>query len=542
MKNKIYNLFLIGGLLSALMFSCDDNVDDLVETLDFDRLMSVTDVTAEVTNQVSVDVDFTANANADYYTLQFYNDSVEDFNDESLSSSSETFVKEVTVYADSLPYTTTFESEEMYSVRVKAYSDSISESLWSGTTFETKAENIFNTLPDSLIGKKYVTLSWTAGEDVDYFLISPKRTDGTDSIRITTDQVAAGEAYIDGLDYETEYTVKMYRDESEKRRGKITFTTLPQGTTLTDGTDIAAAINGDTEENIFLLEGGTYYASDAIIVDRDIKIQALSSSDTAYVHAQFDFESTDAVTLNLINIVLDGTSTGTLEGEADLDDLFAINSSCTSIGSIVLSGCYIHDYTDDFFYFGKAGFAMDALTVDDCIIDGFGCGHSFIDIRDGLVSNISFTNSTIANCGASSGNYLIRYDGAAKGPNSLDDGTNFPVITFSNCTMYNNMATCSKSLVYARWDEDAGITINVSNTIFAGKADYACKLYDTSVSTPTVSLTNNFYYQASTIMAQDDGGSEVTSIPFSDATNSDFTLTDSNIISAAAGDPRWISE
>lgn len=524
-----------GLLFSLLIVGCKDDIDSEITELDFDRLLSVTDVVASV-NEQTVSVNFTENANADYYIIEFYNDSIEDFNSDDVNASITSFEDSVTVTIDDIPYSSTFISQEMYSVRIKACSDSEESSLWSGSTFETSAEDIFETLSSDNITKSTVTLNWPADSDVDYFIISPDLSDGTDSIRITDDQKAAGEATITGFDYETEYQVTMYQDGNEKRRGRVTFTTLPDGITIdieTYGTDIASIISENPYQNTFFLETGTYSSESAIDVDRDIKIVPNSSTDEVVINAQFTFSSTDAVALTLEDVELNGA------GTYSLDDLLAFDGA-TALGSISFTGCNIHDYSDDFFYFGSRDFAMSSLSIDDCIISNFGCSHAFVDVRDGVIEQLNFTNSTFANLGSSG--YFMRCDGEEKSSNIYDNGTYYPTITMTNCTFYNNMASLTKSYFYIRWD-NAATTYNFTNNIFAAASALACDLYDDSFNYSVATMTGNYLFNASTLLGSEgSSGTELSTDPFSDAKNSDFTVTDATLISAGVGDPRWITE
>ncbi len=530
MKNIISNLLWITGFFAIFFVSCDDDIDPVIEELNYSRVLSVTNLEISIVDIYKAEIDFDVDDNADYYLLSFYKDSMEIDTDH--------FVETDTVYTDDVPVTLAFDSEQEYSVVVQGVSDSIDNSKTMSGYFETGSEDILDDLEIDNIGQQDVTPIWEAGSDVNYFKVY-KGSSLVDSVRITDDEITAGEATIEGLDYDTEYTIEIYRDGSTKKRGSLTVTTLPDGVSIESGSDVSEIINNSTS-NVFLLEKGvTYDCSSTINVDRSITILGRGGKTEKFdgeqtmpvISATFKVSTTSADALNIENVELDGSLN---------DQKYVVQTNSDGIsafGTLSMSGCYIHDYSGQFFYFGKQqDLIMNTVSIDDCIITDI--TSSIIDIRYGCIENISVTNSTFSNC--ASGKYFIEMDGSGKG-NEQDNGSNKPAITVTNCSFYNVCNGSSKGFFYGRWYL-ATCTMDVENNIFAFDTDQEINLYysdSKNLDYLIVTLSNNYYYLGSGLLTQDDYGTEVTADPFTDAVNSDFTLTNDDLILAEAGDPRW---
>ncbi|HEX8017145.1 MAG TPA: fibronectin type III domain-containing protein, partial [Flavobacterium sp.] len=120
-------------MLVALAASCDSLNDALIDEVGNTRVFSPVDVTAKVRNQTSVELNWTANAQADHYVVEF---SADDPN-------FTTIFKTVEVTAEDLPVTVVLEGETLYSIRVKAVSEGLEDSKWTVTTANTLSEQLF---------------------------------------------------------------------------------------------------------------------------------------------------------------------------------------------------------------------------------------------------------------------------------------------------------------------------------------------------------------------------------------------------------------
>jgi len=211
MKTKYILMGILAGFLSLAFVACDDNIDPIVEQLQFERVFSPTGLTARIRNLTTIELTWTIKDDAHHYVVEFSEDSL-------LFS---TIVRTVEVMPDELPLQESFDGETLYSARVKGVSDSgVADSKWSAITIKTDAENIYLPIQDGDIDATTATLRWAPNSDVTNFIINP----GNTSRAITADEKTAGVATIEGLTGDTEYTVSLMK--GAKQRGSVTFTTL----------------------------------------------------------------------------------------------------------------------------------------------------------------------------------------------------------------------------------------------------------------------------------------------------------------------------
>ena len=146
---------------------------------------------------------------------------MEVFADDSLSFSGTPVRTYDGVTGDQLPfYIRDLEGETQYSVRIKAVATGKNESKWSGITFKTGTENIFQPFLDGDITATSVTLRWIPGRTLTSITLSP----GGITHTVTAEEINAGSATIEGLTGETTYTATLRN--GAKTRGVMEFMTL----------------------------------------------------------------------------------------------------------------------------------------------------------------------------------------------------------------------------------------------------------------------------------------------------------------------------
>ena len=530
--NKLYKIpgLILAFALAVFFQACDDDIDPIIEELNFERAFTPLDLDVKVRNQLNAEVTWTVSQNIDHYVLEIHNDSM-------LFGS---LVVTQDVLPAEVPVTIELESEEQYSVRIKAVSttEGQDESKWGGIAFKTSKENIFNPLTDENIGKQEATLSWPAGSAVTHFMITP----GDVRRDLSDDEIAAGEATVTGLDFDTEYTVIMFNGVNPKQRGDIAFTTLPEGITLTAADDLSAAIAGAVDGEIFLLEGGEYTAYKGMItIDKSIVLKGLSSEDMPVLNVQFVIAD-GAANVELSNIEMDGKYTDELEVETILDHAIQYSSSATAVGNITLTTCNIHDYNKSLVSASSGAFTVESITFDDCMIaDILNDGGDFIDFRKSFPAAITVTNTTFVNCATANNRDFFRLDGFEKG-NAFDDGAHTPVITVTANTFYNvqNNASGGKRFFYVRWQNSPEV-LNVERNLFVNSTAN----YSSSSDTDMAIFSKNNYFNApgfldSSKSVYDNSGTHSELDPgFADAANNDFSVSTQAIIDDAIGALRW---
>lgn len=522
--------FIFILLLAVFMQSCED-VDPVIESIDFERAFTPLDIDVQVRNQINAEIAWTTSQNIASYVVEIHNDSLLF---ESLVTTREVLPTEV-------PVTIALESEEQYSVRIKAISlnEGQAESKWGGFPFKTDKENIFASLSDDNIGKQQVTLNWPAGSAVTHFMITP----GDVRKDLTSDEIAAGEATITDLDFDTEYSVILYNGTNPKQRGNITFTTLPEGITLTPEDDLNEAISGAIDGEIFLLTGGEFSAyQGTITLDKSIKLKGLSSDDMPILNVQFVLAD-GAASVELESLEMKGSYTDELLGATMLDHAIQYSSSSTAVGNLTVTNCYIHAYTKSLIAAGSGEFTTGDILFENCLVaDIENDGGDFIDFRKSFPQSITLNNSTFTNCATINARDFIRLDGNAKG-NSFDDGAHTPVISINACTIHNvmNSTSSTKRLFYVRWQNSPEV-MSVTNTLFV---DMGNAVYSNQGDTDMASYSMNNYVNAAGLIDATqnvyDNSSNYTQLDpgFADVANKDFTISNQTLIDNGIGAARW---
>lgn len=533
MKNRLKNIgLLIGAFLLLFVASCDD-IDPITEEIQFDRVFTPLELDVKISNQVTAILNWSVVENIDHYVIEFSKDSLA-FTD---------IINTVTVLPAEIPYSITLEGATQYSARLKGVSinEGQDDSKWAKIAFKTKDENIFEPLTDENIGKSSVTLNWPSGSEVTHFII----TQGDIQRNITDEEKVAGEATITGLTYDTQYKIVMYDGTNPKQRGAVTFTTMPEGITLSATDDLNEIITNAAEGDVFLLEGGDYTAyGGTITINKSIKLKGLLSSDKPILHVQFVLEegvqSAEFISLEMNGNYLD-SETGL---EEMLDNAFQYATSDAAYGLLKIEGCNVHNYNKSFISGGSVAFSATSILVDNCIVsDILNDGGDFMDFRKSYIANLTVQNTTFYNCATDTVRDFVRMDGSSKG-NAYDDGSNIPVIDINHCTFYNvmNSSSSTKRFFYVRWTQH---TLISSGNLFAEMGN---SVYSNQSLTLQPDCSGNNYFNAENYYVPDTGGknlvdnsSDYTTLNpgFSDAANGDFTISETTLIDNLVGDPRW---
>jgi len=516
MRTKLILAGILIGLVSFTFTGCDDNIDPLITELDVDRVFSPTELTARIRNLTTIELNWNVRDDADHYVVEFSEDSLE-FN---------SIIRTVTVMPDELPLQETFDGETLYSARVKGVSDDggLEDSKWTAITIKTDLENIFLPIQDGDIQAVTATLRWTPNSDVTNFTINP----GNVQRDITVDEKAAGMATIDGLTGDTQYTVLLKK--GTKQRGSVSFKTLIDvgGATRVYATDdLNAVVTAAAAGDVLVLYPGDYTVYTGLItINKSLTIRGLYPYDKPKLHVQFNLES-DAAAIEVRDLDMDG--------DALLTDVFKYANG-TAFGSLVISGCTIHDFTRTLVGGASAASTVASVTIDNCIVtDIVSSGGDFIDFRTTYLADLNITNSTFDNCAP--GRDFVRLDAAAgiSGTGLTSD------VLIDHCTIYGASNTQDR-ILYVRFLNNV---LTVQNTLIAATDGYYSN--QTNTSQPTCNNNNyfnaiGFYTPAYVTGAKVDvSGNHTTLDPgFTDVVNGNFTVTNQAVKDANVGDPRWL--
>ncbi|WP_035634787.1 DUF5123 domain-containing protein [Flavobacterium gilvum] len=513
---------LIAILLLSLTFSsCETFNEPLLDGIGNTREFSPIDLKAFVRNKTSVELNWTVKEGVNSYVVEFSED-----------PNFGTIYKSVEVTAAQLPVTVQLQGETTYSIRVKAKTSGLDDSKWSVTTATTQPEQIFLPIVPGDIQAKQATLRWIPNSDVTQIVLTP----GNITRVITAAEKTSGIAIVTGLTAETAYTATLYN--GTKKRGVQTFTTavdIGNGILVKPTDDLLQVINNAAPGAALYLEPGDYTAqSGTITLAKTLTLRGLRSYDKPKVKLNFTLNSGVA---NFSLIDLDLTGSGVTNAS-----VITVSTAAT-ITDILISNCYIHDYTRSMFANTAGAARINSLTIDNCIVKNVNtnAGAEFIDVRTAYVKSVVLQNSTFDTC--SDSREFIRLD-----QSSGLSGTGLTSsVLISSCTLYKVSTTVSgKRLLYVRFANNSS---TVKNTLIT---DMPLGIYSNQngTATPTTppTFSNNNYFNAPLLYATGTAANTIDASgtygildpKFANATNGDFTITNQALKDKNVGDPRWI--
>lgn len=528
MKRNIFRTCVLGlGLLS--LASCDDPMDELTSLI-YDRVFSPIDFEARSITENSVKLQWVKSEGADTYTIEI-------FADDSLTFEG-TPVQTITDITEAqIPYTVSnLVYDTKYSARIMAIDadDADRNSKWHGVYFRTAAQQIFNSIPESSISDRSVTVTWPAGEEVTRITVTDANTGAIVVNKdLTAEEIAEGKAVVNGLTPETSYTIKLYNNDKE--RGSKSFKTiidLNGATTVSPDEDFGALLEAATDGQVFALYGGTYTiagenggAGNAQI-KKNITIKGIYPTNLPTIKGRFQLD--DGASLSLNQIILDGAD------NESTDQAFNYKTDGATYDVLDVQNCEIKNFGKGLIYLNVAS-TINKVTFNNCLIHNIECdGGDFFDSRKGRINETNLTNSTIF--ASATARDFIRMDDASE---AMGGGT--PIINIKNCTIDGVANASSKRLLYVRY---VGNVINWENNLVTNTEAMFSNQSKTSVPT----FKNNVYFKTPNLktvvekgnLFTDDSAAWDVDPKYKDATNGDFTVTNEDVSTKGAGDPRWL--
>ena len=463
--------------------SCSDP-DDIITSVQYDRLFSPTEIGARVRNRTSVEVSWTTrNAKVDQYTIEVSTD-------EAFSS-----VARTATAAASPATIVGLDGETDYYVRVKAQAEGIAESKWSpAAKFTTDTENIYLPLQDGDLQATTVTLRWTPGETVETIEVLDQAGAQVKSQAVSSGECATGAATVTDLQGETTYTFVLKRNG--KTRGSITLTTelnLDGATKVTADDDWYNMLKNAKAGDVFAFMPGEYAPYDVegsafsgITLSGSVSIKAAKSTDKPVLKG-FNIKLGEGASLDLLNVVLDGAGHG---------DQAIITGADGDIDHITIAGCEISNYAKGVLYVNTAT-AIGTVDFNHNLIRDIECnGGDGFDFRKGAAKVFTFTNNSVVNVAAVGKRDLFRMD--AGGNSIVAAGT----ITITN-NNFENVSASGKRVLYIRLGENFPIVFKsnvLSNTAAA---------YTNQASTKIEEISHNDYFNAPNFYTPSEDGKNV---------------------------------
>lgn len=528
MKRNIFRTCVLGlGLLS--LASCDDPMDELTSLI-YDRVFSPIDFEARSITENSVKLQWVKSEGADTYTIEIFADDSLTFEGEPVQTITDITEAQIPYTVSNLVYDT------KYSARIMAIDadDADRNSKWHGVYFRTAAQQIFNSIPESSISDRSVTVTWPAGEEVTRITVTDANT-GAIVINkdLTAEEIAEGKVVVNGLTPETSYTIKLYNNDKE--RGSKSFKTiidLNGATTVSPDEDFGALLEAATDGQVFALYGGTYTiagenggAGNAQI-KKNITIKGIYPTNLPTIKGRFQLD--DGASLSLNQIILDGAD------NESTDQAFNYKTEGATYDVLDVQNCEIKNFGKGLIYLNVAS-TINKVTFNNCLIHNIECdGGDFFDSRKGRINETNLTNSTIY--ASATARDFIRMDDASE---SMGGGT--PIINIKNCTIDGVANASSKRLLYVRY---VGNDINWENNLVTNTEAMFSNQSKTSVPT----FKNNIYFNTPNLKSivekgnlfTDDSATWDVDPKYQDTANGDFTVTNEDVSSKGVGDPRWL--
>ena len=543
---KIYKItkYVLGLALLILAGACSSPMDEIT-SMNMARNLSPTDVSLLLIDRTNVQLTWTVNDAADSYTIEVYADDNLEFDESHL----ENVIEEIKGYE--VPYLIeNLQGETQYSFRIKAVTDDDSsrDSKWSTAKTTTGTEQIMEKPSADEILAKSVTLRWKIGQKATQIVLTPT-DESLEAITytVTADDIEAGEATIEGLTPETEYTAVL--KNGEKTRGTQTFTTaieLADGDVLVEEDDVLATVIKNAEDGARLIVmPGKYYLNEdgtktaKISIEKNLKIKGLRPNDMPVIYGAYGIKN--GVSLEIDQCIIDGTGTDTDADKTQAFD-FIEEGKCDHL---YITNSEIRTFVKGLVYVSLAT-EINEITINNTVIhDIITDGGDFIDNRMGYVKNINLTNSTIYNSCAKRD--FVRLDGTGQG-NTFAGAGNVINVKIDHCTFYKvGDGAQNRQMFYNRFADNK---VTFTNNIVSGWNNKRGFTNDKTTDTKAT-LSGNYYHNTLNLMSLADGntqavrwfdteGTALTDEPFEDASSANFTITDPVLKANAPGDPRWI--
>lgn len=508
-------LLMAGGVIS----SCSDI--DPVHSLELSRVLSPTNLSVRIRNSVNLELSWDAMDKATSYTVEVYQGETAEgtpvFTQEGINTDT------YTVKAGLL-------GETVYYVQVKAVGEGIADSKWTGMKVTTDAELIFKAVDAAEITHHSAVIRWTDGmmtsADAGNKVIVTPVSDASATLEytVTSEDVNNGYVTIDGLTQDTQYQAVMKR--GSVTRGTVNFKTrIDTGDMIPidEGANLAEELAKAKEGDAFVLLGSSYTLTEDFELKNSISLTSINPTNKPTISGgRFIFNS-DVASFSMSNIIF------------DVENNYGnfLEAKGGSLGSLTLEGCEIKNTKNNMIY-SNAGGKFGTITINECIISNIGgSGDGVIDVRNGNLTSVTITKSTITNVQRT----FIR----------IEVPTAF---TMKNCTLYK-VSTLDHKDNRGLFSLAKGNTLNVENCLFYGIGLESPQNGNSGVwgrsdkMKATYTYANNYYFNCPNLwgnLYKDDHSSVATELDpqFTDAANGDFTVQSQDLKDNQVGDPRWL--
>lgn len=533
---KIKNI-LTAAILAAggFLAGCTSVADELTE-LSLTRCLEPLNLEYTISNGDSVIFNWDLVSGSDQFALQIAeNDGTFETEDGKLTSA---VIKDLIVTADKVPYGIKLTADQKYFFRVQAQTSANDKepSKWAVSADTISTYAVRSSLFPEVTGRtsSSITISWNEDPEVTHILCTPR--EGTPvRYELTDEDIKAHTATVDGLTPSTNYTVILYYMSAS--RGELSLYTMPDLSGIAPVTtveDLKQAFT-DGAATVVVSMAGSPYELGSVDLTKEMELYGLEDADgtrpvimgTVSVNGTIDHFRCEGIEWNGNGYEI-GRHIQMANGASVTDVTFR---NCTITG--LENGLFYSSTTD--------GAIVGTVTYEGCTIyDNPGSGGDGLDIRNGELGSINFTNNTVYNSFRS----FLR----------IDDKVTFTgKITISNNTLMGLCTeiegTNNRGLFAVRASGAEG-KVELSSNLLLHMTGLSTFMSTSGANLAASSfvLSNNHYFDVAETFFNEKcteanaiagGGSVLAADPCFNSAGMNFHLTNSSMLNAKVGDPRW---
>lgn len=532
---KIKNI-LTAAILTAggFLAGCTSVADELTE-LSLTRCLEPLNLEYTISNGDSVIFNWDLVSGSDQFALQIAeNDGTFETEDGKLTSA---VIKDLIVTADKVPYGIKLTADQKYFFRVQAQTSANDKepSKWAVSADTISTYAVRSSLFPEVTGRTStsITISWNEDPEVTHILCTPR--EGT-PVRydLTDEDIKAHTATIDeGLTASTNYTVILYYMSAS--RGELSLYTMPDLSgiaTVSTVEDLKQAFTDGAPKIVVSMAGSPY------------ELGSVDLTKNMELYGQEDADGTRPVIMGTVSVngTIDHFRCEGIEWNGNGYEIgrhIQIEKGA-SITEVTFQNCTITGLENGLFYSNKGYSAnIGTITYDGCTIyDIPGSGGDGLDIREGnSLGSINFTNNTVYN----SFRTFLRID---------KDVTLTGKVTISNNTLMGLCTEIEGSNNRGLFAVRSAGTVEISSNLLLHMTGLATFMSTSSdnIAASSFTISNNHYFDVAETFFNErcteanaiaGGGSVLAADPCFNSAGMNFHLTNSSMLNAKVGDPRW---
>lgn len=535
MKKIIINTGLLVGLITVLLFnSCKEEIDPIVEELDFNRAFSPVGISAVISNTTTVTVTWSAVKNTDRYLLEIYDG----------ATASGTLVHSAEVAATeenqvSFSYVLPA-GDTQFSARVKAFSSlpGLEESKWTVVAFKTDPENLFEGFDTYMSAMNASIVQWEPGATLTSLLFV---SGGTElPFTLSAEDLALGGRQVTGLPNGV-YEVRLMNGNFVRGRTSVVI----EGDVLVGpGEDLKAALDALPSGGVIVLvNGASYGLTEVDTVRSSTKVRGLLPNDLPKIflmtgggNHMFDIGTSMTLSDSLVFENVDISSSYDDAGVTRHRGLIDQELDAFAIGAIRFRNCIIRNSGRSAIRLrgNAAGQVIDNVEFLNCVMYDFAFDSHYGILNGALTgnfNNIRFINTTLYNIRGG----IINYG----------NGAGCQSVVLDNCTFNETTMDAASSrffIDFGTTNNTSAGTITISDCIFGQTVDRANGIRP-GLMTLSISgsyYTTDFYDGTAPVKNMMSAYSGASTALWTDPVGGDFTFLDTNFEGiATAGDPSW---